>query len=143
VEGPTQPDESAKLAREMESIINDRRRERGYHVTNVAVSEADEEGEDIGEDDEEEATQLREVNTILRKKSCPQYKFQVRPQAGPAAGSFNGTRAVICFFCNKPGHRIAQCRTKMTSGQSGRGRPRRVTAIKETDGHTNQKSLNY
>jgi hypothetical protein len=122
-EGPTEPDESAKLAREIESIMNDRRRERGYHVTNVAISEADDEGEDVGDIDEEEAAQLREVNAILRKKGRPQYKFQVKPRAGPAAGSFNRTGAVICFFCNKPGHRIAQCWTKMASGRSGRGRP--------------------
>jgi hypothetical protein len=37
-EGPTEPDESAKLAREIESIISDRRREKGYNVTNIAAS---------------------------------------------------------------------------------------------------------
>ena len=47
-EGPTEPDESAQLAREIESIINDRRREKGYNVTNIgrprrvaAIEEAD------------------------------------------------------------------------------------------------------
>jgi hypothetical protein len=78
-EGPTQPDESAKLAREMESIINDWRREMGYHITNIAISEAEDKGEDVGEVDEEEATQLQEVNTILRKKGRLQYKFRVKP----------------------------------------------------------------
>jgi len=78
-EGPTQPDESAKLAREMESIINDWRREMGYHITNIAISKAEDKGEDVGEVDEEEATQLQEVNTILRKKGRLQYKFRVKP----------------------------------------------------------------
>jgi hypothetical protein len=124
-EGPTEPDESAKLAREIESIINDQRREKGYHVTNIAASEAENDDEDVGEVDEDKATQLREVNAILRKKGRPQYKFWVRPRTGQPqnAGSFNGTGAVVCFFCNKPGHRIAQCRTRTGAGKFNRGRP--------------------
>jgi hypothetical protein len=122
-EGPTEPDESAKLAREIESILTDKRREKGYHVTNIVASEDGDEAEDVGEVDEEEAAQLQEVNAILRRKGRPQYKFRVKPR-GPGASSFNGTGAVICFFCNKPGHRIAQCRTKMAAGRFGRGRPK-------------------
>jgi hypothetical protein len=142
-EGPTEPDESAKLAREIESIISDRRRKKGYHITNIAASEGEENGpEDVGEVDEEEAAQLREVNAILKKRGRPQYKFRVKPR-GQNASSFNGTGAVICFFCNKPGQGIAQCRTKMAAGRSGRGRPRRVAAIEEADALTHQGSLNY
>jgi len=141
-EGPTEPDESAKLAREIESIISDRRRERGYNVTNIAASEAENDPEDVGEVDEDEAAQLREVNAILKKKGRPQYKFRIKPR-GPGNSSFNGTGAVICFFCNKPGHRIAQCRTKMAAGRSGRGRPRRVAAIEDGDASATQRSLNY
>jgi len=141
-EGPTEPDESAKLAREIESIISDRRREKGYNVTNIAASEAENDPEDVGEVDEDEAAQLREVNAILKRRGRPQYKFWVKPR-GPGASSFNGTGAVICFFCNKPGHRIAQCRTKMAAGRSGRGRPRRVAAIEDGDVLASQKSLNY
>jgi hypothetical protein len=40
-EGPTEPDESAQLAREIESIINDRRKEKGYNVTNIAAPETE------------------------------------------------------------------------------------------------------
>jgi hypothetical protein len=110
-EGPTEPDESAKLARKIEIIINDRRREKGYHVTNIAASDAKEDGEDVGEVDNDKAAQLCEVNAILRKKGRPQYKFRVRPRANQSrtTNSFNGTGAVVCFFCNKPGHMIAQC----------------------------------
>jgi hypothetical protein len=135
-------DQSAKLAREIESIISDRRKERGYNVTNIAASEAENDPEDVGEVDEDEAAQLREVNAILKRKGRPQYKFRVKPR-GPGANSFNGTGAVICFFCNKPGHRIAQCRTKMAAGRSGRGRPRRVAAIEDGDTSATQRSLNY
>jgi len=77
-EGPTEPDESAQLAREIESIINDRRRERGYNVTNIAASETEADTEDVREVDEEEAAQLREVNAILKRKGQPQYKFRVK-----------------------------------------------------------------
>jgi hypothetical protein len=137
-EGPTEPDESAKLAREIESIINDKKREKGFHVTEVTSTAGEQDGNDVGEVNEEEAAQLREVNPILRKKGRPQYKFRIKPRSGEAPGSFNGTRAVICFFCNKPGHRIAHCRTKMAAGRSGR-----VAAIEEADGQANQSNLNY
>jgi hypothetical protein len=142
-EGPTEPDESAKLAREIESIINDKRREKGFHITEVTSAAGEQDSNDMGEVDEEEAAQLTEVNAILRKKGRPQYKFRIKPRSGQVPGSFNGTGAVICFFCNKPGHRIAQCRTKMAAGRSGRGRPRRIAAIEEADGQANQNTLNY
>jgi hypothetical protein len=43
------------------------------------ASDAEEDGEDVGEVDKDEDTQLHEVNAILRKKGHPQYKFWVRP----------------------------------------------------------------
>ena len=151
-EGPTQPDDSVKLAREIESILNDKRRERGFHVTSIEGPPEGEEAEDVGEVDEEEAAQLREVNAILRKRGRPQYRFRVRPQRGQqrgsygtgASGSFNGTGAIVCFFCNKPGHRIAQCRDNpATKRGRGRGR-RRVAAIEEVaNGQDSNNSLNY
>jgi hypothetical protein len=115
-EGLTQPDNSVKLAREIESILNDKRRESGFHVTSIEVPPEAEEAEDVGEVDEQEAAQLREVNAILRKKGRPQYRFRVWPQQGQQRG-FNGTRAIVCFFCNKPGHRITQCRDNPVAGR--------------------------
>jgi len=151
-DGPTVPDNSVKAAREIESIINDKRKERGFHVTSIEGPPEEEEAEDVGEVDEQEAAQLREVNAILRKKGRPQYRFRVRPQRGQqrgsygtgANGSFNGTGAIMCFFCNKPGHRIAQCRDNpATKRGRGRGR-RRVTAIEEVaNGQDSNNSLNY
>jgi len=151
-DGPTNPDDSVKAARDIESIINDKRKEKGFHVTSIEGPPEEEEAEDVGEVDEQEAAQLREVNAILRKKGRPQYRFRVRPQRGQqrgsygtgANGSFNGTGAIVCFFCNKPGHRIAQCRDNpATKRGRGRGR-RRVAAIEEVaNGQDSNNSLNY
>ena len=151
-DGPTNPDDSVKAARDIESIINDKRKEKGFHVTSIEGPPEEEEAEDVGEVDEQEAAQLREVNAILRKKGRPQYRFRVRPQRGQqrgsygtgANGSFNGTGAIVCFFCNKPGHQIAQCRDNpATKRGRGRGR-RRVAAIEEVaNGQDSNNSLNY
>jgi len=151
-DGPTNPDDSVKAARDIESIINDKRKEKGFHVTSIEGPPEEEEAEDVGEVDEQEAAQLHEVNAILRKKGRPQYRFRVRPQRGQqrgsygtgANGSFNGTEAIVCFFCNKPGHRIAQFRDNpATKRGRGRGR-RRVTAIEEVaNGQDSNNSLNY
>jgi len=67
-EGPTKPDESVKLAREIELILNDKRRERGFHITSIEGPPEAEEAEDVSEVDEQEAAQLREVNAILRSE---------------------------------------------------------------------------
>jgi hypothetical protein len=56
-EGPTEPDESAKLAREIESI-NDKKRERGFHITEVISTGGEEDGNDMGEVDKEEAAKF-------------------------------------------------------------------------------------
>jgi hypothetical protein len=151
-DGPTNLDESVKAAREIESIINDRRKEKGFHVTSIEGPPEDEEAEDVGEVNEQEVAQLREVNAILRKKGRPQYRFRVRPQRGQqrgsygtgANGSFNGTGAIVCFFCNKPGHRIAQCRDNPATKRGRRRGRRRVAAIEEVDnGQDSNNSLNY
>ena len=137
-EGPTRPDDSVKLAREIESIINDRRKDRGIVITSIEASEA-EDGLDVGEIDEEEANHLNAVNAVLRRKGRPQYRFRLRPRGGQQKGSdgnglrdgLNGTGAIICFFCNKPGHRIAQCYARNGSGRGrgGRGGGRRVATV--------------
>ncbi len=149
---PTNPDDSVKAAREIESIINDKRREKGFHVTSIEGPPEDEEAEDVGKVDEQEAAQLREVNAILKKRGRPQYRFRVRPHRGQQRGSygtrangrFNGTGAIVCFFCNKPGHRIAQCRYNPAAGRGhGRGR-QRVAAIEQVASwQDSNNSLNY
>jgi hypothetical protein len=57
-EGPTQPEDSVKLARKIESILNDKRRERGFHITSIEGPPEEEEAEDVGEVDEQEVAQL-------------------------------------------------------------------------------------
>ncbi len=47
-EGPTKPTDSVELAREIESIMNDRRKERGFNITSIAGPEEDK-AEDVGE----------------------------------------------------------------------------------------------
>jgi len=63
------------------------------------------------------------INAILKRRGHPQYQFRVQPRGGSQKGSdrtglwdgFNGTGAIICFFCNKPGHWITQCNAKATA----------------------------
>jgi hypothetical protein len=71
-------EDSVKLAREIESIINDRRSDRGVVVTSIESGEA-EDGLDVGEVDEEEANHLNAVNAVVRRKGRPQYRFRLRP----------------------------------------------------------------
>jgi hypothetical protein len=109
------------------SIINDRQRDQGIVVTSIESGEA-EDGLDVGKVDEDEANHLNAVNTVLRRKGHPQYRFRLRPRGQQQKGSDGnglrdgliGTGAIICFFCNKPGHRITQCYARNGSGR-GRG----------------------
>jgi hypothetical protein len=75
-ESPTKPQDSVKAAREIESILNDKKGQpqRGFHVTSIDGTN-DGDGTDVGEIDEEEATHLQAINAKLRKKGHPQYKF--------------------------------------------------------------------
>jgi hypothetical protein len=153
-EGPTYPDDSVKAARDIKSILNDKRRDKGVVITSIEEGDP-EDGLDIGEVDEEEANHLNSVNAVLRCKGQPQYRFRTRPRGGSQRGShgiglcdgFNGTGAIICFFCNKLGHRIAQCHAKAAS-RRGRGgsRGRRVAAVENSAPKarpTTQDTLNF
>jgi hypothetical protein len=75
-EGPTQPDNLVKAAREIESILNDKKSssQKGFYVTSIDGNK-DEDGNDVGEVDEEEATHLQAINAVLRRKGRPQYRF--------------------------------------------------------------------
>jgi hypothetical protein len=155
-EAPTKPDASVKAAREIESILNDKKTQKGFHVTSIDGPNSDEDL-DVGEVDEDEAAHLQMVNAMLRKRGRPVYRFRVRPRGGGQkkwnSGGLDGTGAIVCFFCNKPGHRIAECRDKPPQQQGGRGGRRgrggrggRVAAVERTDNTVNQESqetLNY
>jgi len=72
-EAPTKPQDSVKAAREIESILNDKKAQpqKGFHVTSIDGTD-DGDGTDVSEVDEEEATHLHAINAIPRKKGCPQ-----------------------------------------------------------------------
>ncbi len=60
---------------------------------------------------------------------------------------FNGTGATICFFYNKPGHRIAHCRAKAAGrGRGGGGRGQRIATVEGGNSRPvqeTQNSLNF
>jgi hypothetical protein len=149
-EAPTKPDESVKAAREIESILNDKKTQRGFHVTSIDRPNGDEDL-DVGEVNEDEAAHLQMVNAMLRNRGRPVYRFWVRPRGGGQkkwnSGGLDRTGAIVCFFCNKPGHRIAECRDKLPQQQGGRGgRGGCVAAVERTDNMVSQESketLNY
>jgi len=163
-DGPTEPENSVKAAREIETILNDKKKDKGVFIkkkdkgvfiTSIEEEDELEDGTDMGEVDEDEAAHLQALNAIMRRRGRPQYRFRVRPRGGSQMGSdgiglkdgFNGTGAIICFFCNKPGHRIAQCRAKAAGrGRGGGGRGRRVATVDGGNSRTvqdAQNSLNY
>ena len=138
-DGPTEPENSVKAAREIETILNDKKKDKGVFITSIEEEDELEDGTDMGEVDEDEAAHLQALNAIMRRRGQPQYRFRVRPRGGSQTGfdgiglkdGLNGTGAIICFFCNKPGHRIAQCYARNGSGRGrgGRGGGRRVATI--------------
>ncbi len=70
--------------------------------------------------DEEEATHLKAINDILRKRGIHNNDSECAQGWLAKGGSdrtglwdgFYQTGAKICFFCNKPGYQIAQCNAK-------------------------------
>jgi hypothetical protein len=154
-DGPTEPENSVKAAREIETIHNDKKKDKGVLITSIEEEDELKDGTDVGEVNEDEAAHLQALNAFMRGQGQPQYRFRVRPQGGSQTGSdgiglkdgFNGTGAIICFFCNKPGHRIAQCRSKATGrGRGGGGHGRRVATVEGGNSRPvqeTQNSLNY
>jgi hypothetical protein len=55
-EGPNKPDDSVKLARKIESILNDRCREKGFNIMSI-VGPEDDEAEEMGK-----STRMRRPN---------------------------------------------------------------------------------
>ena len=103
-EGPTEIEESIKLARDIEAIL-EKKRDRVAFVT--SVEDGGEEDAEVLEVDEEEAEHLVAVNAIRRKRGLPGFRFRVRKGPRGKAGEkrFQGT----CFYCNKTGHRMSEC----------------------------------
>lgn len=112
-EGPTQIEESVKLARDIEAIL-ERKRDRAVFV--ASVGDEEDEDEEVLEVDEDEAEQITAVNFIRRKRGLPGLRFRIRKGTKGKTGQkpWSGN----CFNCNKPGHRAAQCRSR-PKGASG------------------------
>lgn len=124
-EGPTQIEESVKLAREIEAIL-DKKKDRSVFVTSVGGEEDQE-----VEVEEDEVEHLTAVNAIRKRRGLPALRFRVR--RGPRGRSgprFTGN----CYSCGKPGHRQAVCRNPKPGG--------RIAEIKEQE-QTTHEHLNY
>jgi hypothetical protein len=65
-----------KAAHKIESILNDKKTQRSFHVTSIDRPNGDEDL-DIGEVNEDEAAHLQMVNAMLQKRGRPVYRFRV------------------------------------------------------------------
>jgi hypothetical protein len=105
-EGPTQIEDSVKLAREIESIL-DKKKDRSVFVASVSNAEEDAE---VLEVEEDEVEHLTAVNVIRKRRGLPALRFRVRrPFRGRGGGPrFTGS----CYSCGKQGHRASACHNK-------------------------------
>jgi hypothetical protein len=110
-EGPTEIDESIKLARDIEAIL-EKKKDRVVFVASVE-DEAEEDAE-VLDVDEEDAEHLMAVNAIRRKRGLPGLRFRVRrgPRGKSGEKKFPGT----CYYCNKTGHRMSECFSRNRRG---------------------------
>ncbi len=74
-DGPTEPENSVKAAREIETILNDKKKDKGVFITRIEEEDELEDGTDMGEFDEDEAAHLQALNAIMRRRGQPQYRF--------------------------------------------------------------------
>jgi hypothetical protein len=118
--GPTQIQESVKLAREIEIISRDGRDKpaRGAYISAVdadddpAVSAEDVDVLDIEYSD---VAHVHKINAIRRRMNKPPLKYKVRPGSRPA-GSSRPKPAVECWYCKIPGHLQKDCRKRKAAG---------------------------
>lgn len=111
-EGPTKIEDSVKLARDMEAIMDKKKADRTLFINNVSTEEEDQ----VVEVDEEDAEHLAAVNAIRRRQGLAGLRYRVRKGFKGKPGSGKKSNNNNCFFCNKPGHRIADCHQRMKAG---------------------------
>jgi hypothetical protein len=129
-EGPTQIEESVKLAREIETIL-DKKKDRSVFVASMS----NEEDSEVLEVDENEVEHLTAVNVIRKRRGLPALRFRVRRAQRGRSGSGEQRFPGTCYACGKFGHRIANCRSKKGQGK--------LSEIKEQDSSSGQEHLNF
>ncbi len=67
-DGPTEPENSVKAAREIETILNDKKKDKGVCITSIEEEDELEDGTDVGEVDEDEAAHLQALNAIMSRR---------------------------------------------------------------------------
>ena len=67
-EAPTKPEVSVKAAWGIKSILNNKKSQRGFHVTSIEGPQG-EEDLDVGEVNQDKAAHLQMVNAMLQKRS--------------------------------------------------------------------------
>jgi hypothetical protein len=66
-DGPTEPENSVKAVREIKTILNDKKKDKGVFITSIEEEDKLEDGTDMGEVDEDKATHLQALNATMRR----------------------------------------------------------------------------
>ena len=108
--GPTQIQESVKLAREIEVIVEDKKKKEAKGTFIASLNNENEEEVVV---DDEEAEALEKVNAIRVRQGLRPFRFRRRPggRGGPAGKAFGK-----CRYCKIPGHLQRQCRKRIAAG---------------------------
>lgn len=128
-EGLTEIEESVKLARDVEAIL-DKKKDRSVLITSIG----EEEDPEVLEVEEDEVEHLTAVNLIRKRRGLPALRYRVRRFQGNKSGGrrFTGN----CYNCGKQGHRAIHCKGKKAGG--------RVAEVKEQEGmEPRQEHLNF
>jgi hypothetical protein len=132
--GSTRVQESVRLAREIEVIVQDKR----IKGTQISSIQEDEENPDADHGNEEEDELLERVNAIRSRSGRAPFRLS-KPRAGPSrgAGASNKQNNVKCRFCKFSGHFQAECRKRIAKGApmvDAQGQPYKVGSVQPGQG---------
>ena len=94
----------------------------------ASVEDEGEEDAEVLDVDEEEAEHLVAINASRKKRGLPAFCFRVQNWPSGKSGDkrFQGT----CFYCNKMGHRMSECFSRMKKdGEAGEVSDKAVHAV--------------